>query len=126
MYELTPESIKQFFEKSAEANKAAWESQTAYFESLIKRNSDCFKGLGEAQVAALKEMAEAQTFNQAFESHLAYEEKVREDLAALQDESVKAWEALLGELKAIYTPAEPEKLAKPVKTAKATKAKKAA
>lgn len=120
MNELTLENIQEFIEKSAKANKEAWDSQSAYFEGLIERNTECFKDLGEARVASFKEMSEAQTFNQAFESNLAFEEKVREDLTALQEENVKAWESMLDQLKAIYTPAEP------AKKAKATKARKAA
>ena len=119
MNELTFENIQEFLEQSAKANKAAWESQAAYFDGLIKRNTECFKGLGEARVSSFKEMSEAQTFNQAFESNLAFEEKVREDLAALQEKNVKAWEGLLEDLKAIYTPSEPVKAAKAPKAAKA-------
>ena len=117
MNELTFENIQEFLEQSAKANKAAWDSQSAYFEGLIKRNTECFKGLGEARADSFKEMSEAQTFNQAFESNLAFEEKVREDLTALQEENVKAWESMLEDLKTIYTPA--EKAAKPAKARKA-------
>ena len=120
MNELSLENIQEFIEKSAKANKDAWDSQATYFEGLIQRNTECFKDLGEARVNSFKEMSEAQTFNQAFESNLAFEEKVREDLTALQEENIKAWESMLDQLKAIYTPAEN------VKPAKATKARKAA
>lgn len=120
MTEIKPEDIKQFFEKAAKANTEAWTTQAEYFEALVKRNTECFKELGEARMESFKEMSEATTFNQAFESNLAFEEKVREDLTALQEENVKAWESMLDQLKAIYTPAEP------AKKAKATKARKAA
>ena len=119
MNELTLENIQEFIEQSAKANKEAWESQSAYFEGLIQRNTECFKGLGEARVASFKEMSEAQTFNQAFESNLAFEEKVREDLTALQEKNVKAWETMLDQLKTIYTPAESVKATKTAKNRKA-------
>jgi len=120
MNDLTLENIQQFFESAAKANADAWASQTAYFESLVKRNTECFTELGEARVASLKEMSEAQTFNQAFESNLAFEEKVREDLTALQESNIKAWESMLEQMKDIYVPAEKSA------PAKAPKAKKAA
>ena len=120
MNDLTLENIQQFFESAAKANADAWASQTAYFESLVKRNTECFTHLGEARVESLKEMSEAKTFNQAFESNLAFEEKVREDLTALQENNIKAWESMVEQMKDIYVPAEK------VAAAKAPKAKKAA
>ena len=120
MNDLKLENIQQFFESAAKANADAWASQTAYFESLVKRNTKCFTELGEARVASLKEMSEAQTFNQAFESNLVFEEKVREDLTALQESNIKAWESMLEQMKDIYVPAEKSA------PAKAPKAKKAA
>jgi hypothetical protein len=105
MTELTPESIKQFFEQAAKANTDAWTTQATYFENLVKRNTECFKTLGEARMESFKEMSEATTFNQAFESNLAFEEKVREELADLQEKNTKSWESLLEQLTAIYTPA---------------------
>ena len=117
MTELTAEKVTEFFEQAAKVNTDAWNSQAAYFEALVKRNTKCFKDLGEARVSSFQEMSEATTFNQAFESNLAFEEKVREDLASLQEKNTKSWESLLGQLTAIYTPAE----AKP--NAKAPKAK---
>jgi hypothetical protein len=125
MTEIKPEDIKQFFEKAAKANTEAWTTQAEYFEALVKRNTECFKELGEARMESFKEMSEATTFNQAFESNLAFEEKVREDLAALQEKNTHSWEALLGQLTAIYTPADSKVKAKAPK-AKDTTPKKAA
>lgn len=104
MTDLTAESITEFFKQATEANTRAWNSQVTYFEELVKRNTECFKDLGEARVASFKEISEATTFNQAFESNLSFEEKLREDLAGLQDKNTKAWEALIEDLTAIYTP----------------------
>jgi hypothetical protein len=120
MNDLTLENIQQFFESAAKANADAWASQAAYFDSLVKRNTECFTKLGEARVASLKEMSEAKTFNQAFESNLAFEEQVREELTALQENNFKAWESLMAQMKEIYVPAETGA------PAKASKAKKAA
>ncbi len=114
--QLSFESIQKFFEQAAKANADAWASQTAYFDGLVKRNAECFKGLGDARIKSFKEMSEAKTFNQAFESNLAFEDKLREDLSALQEENIKSWEALMENLKAIYSPA-PKKVAKTKKAA---------
>jgi hypothetical protein len=112
MTDLTAEKITEFFEQAAKVNTDAWNSQAAYFEALVKRNTECFKDLGEARVDSFKEMSEATTFNQAFESNLAFEEKVREDLASLQETNTKSWESLLEQMTAIYTPAEVKPKAK--------------
>jgi hypothetical protein len=74
------------------------------------------------------ELRESQTFNQAFEANLAFEEKVREELSALQEANTKSWEDLVSNLKGIYTPAtEASKKAPARKAAKApAKAKPAA
>jgi hypothetical protein len=122
MTDLTAEKITEFFEQAAKVNTDAWNSQAAYFEALVKRNTECFKDLGEARVESFKEMSEATTFNQAFESNLAFEEKVREDLAGLQEKNTRSWESLLEQMTAIYTPAEVKPKAKTPK-AKAPQAK---
>ena len=104
MNDLTLENIQQYFESAAKANADAWASQTSYFEGLVKSNTDCFAELGEARVASLKEMSEAKTFNQAFEANLAFEDLFSEELQGLQENNTKAWEALMDNLKAVYTP----------------------
>jgi cell division septation protein DedD len=120
--ELTAEQVTEFFEQAAKVTTDAWNTQATYFEALVKRNTECFKNLGEARVESFKEMSEATTFNQAFESNLAFEEKVREDLASLQEKNTKSWESLLEQLTTIYTPAEVKPKAKAPK-AKAPQAK---
>ena len=104
MTELTTENITEFFKQATEANTEAWNTQVTYFEKLVKRNTDCFKDLGEARIESLKEVSESTTFNQAFESNLSFEEKLREDLASLQERNTKSWEGLIDNLTAIYTP----------------------
>jgi hypothetical protein len=125
MTDIKPEDIKNFFEQAANANAEAWTAQASYFEDLVKRNTECFTHLGEVRVESFKEMSEATTFNQAFESNLAFEEKVREELAALQEKNTKSWEALIGQITSIYTPADNKPTAKTAK-AKAPATKKAA
>ena len=128
MTEIKPEDIKNFFEQAAKANADALSAQATYFEDLVKRNTECFQDLGDARMASFQEMSEATTFNQAFESNLAFEEKVREELAGLQENNTKSWEALVEKLTAIYTPAKETPKAKesPKAKAKQPAAKKAA
>lgn len=123
---MTPESIKEYFEKASKAYADGWKAQADYLDGLVRRNVTCFTELADARVAAFKEMSEAKTFNQAFESNLAFEEKAREELAGLQEANVKSWETLIDNLKSIYTPAEEAPKAKAApKTAKAAAPKKA-
>lgn len=125
--QVTPESIKQFFEQAAKAYGDVWKSQAEYYDGLVRRNTQCLTELADARIASYREMSESQTFNQAFEANLAFEEKVREDLTRLQEENTKAWQHLVDELQSIYTPA--KKASKPKATPKAKaapKAKKAA
>jgi len=122
--QMTPESIKQFFEQAAKAYGDAWKSQAEYYDGLVKRNTKALTGLADARIASLKEMSAAKTFNQAFEANLAFEEQVREGLVRLQEENAKSWQGLMDQMQAIYTPA--TQTAKPAKAAAGKpKAKKA-
>ncbi len=105
MTQVTPESIKEFFEQAANAYGDAWKVQASYYEGLVRRNTQAMTDLADARIASFNEMRESQTFNQAFEANLAFEEKVREGLVALQEENTQSWEALVEDLKGIYTPA---------------------
>jgi hypothetical protein len=105
MTEVTPESIRQFFEQAASAYGDAWKAQVQYYESLVRRNTKAFTDLADARVSSFREIREAKTFNQAFEANLAFEEKVREEFIALGEANTQSWEHLLDELKGIYTPA---------------------
>ncbi|NCF73136.1 MAG: hypothetical protein GWP67_06495 [Gammaproteobacteria bacterium] len=122
MTEVTPENIKQFFEDATAAYTNAWKAQAEYNDGLVRRNTKALTELADARMASFKEMRDSTTFNQAFEANLAFEEKVREELVALQEENTKSWETLVEEMTAIYTPA--EKAAAQKKPA--AKAKKAA
>ena len=105
MTQVTPESIKEFFEQAAKSYGDAWKVQADYYDGLVRRNTKALTDLADARVASFNEMRESQTFNQAFEANLAFEEKVREGLVSLQEENTKSWETLVEELKGIYTPA---------------------
>jgi hypothetical protein len=125
MTEVTPESIRQFFEQAASAYGDAWKAQVQYYESLVRRNTKAFTDLADARVSSFREIREAKTFNQAFEANLAFEEKVREEFIALGEANTQSWEHLLDELKGIYTPAK-EAAKAPAKEAAKAPAKKPA
>lgn len=118
--QVTPESIKQFFEQAAKAYGDAWKSQAEYYDGLVRRNTKALTDIADARIASYREMSEAKTFNQAFEANLAFEEKVREDLSRLQEENTESWQHLVDELKAIYMPT--EKVVKPKAAPKPKKA----
>lgn len=128
MTEVTPDTIRQFFEQASKAYGDAWKVQAEYYDRLARHNMKAFTELADARLASFREMRDAQTFNQAFEANLAFEEKVREELAGLQEANTKSWEKLVSDLKGIYTPdREAPKKAPARKAAKAkSPAKKAA
>jgi uncharacterized membrane protein len=108
MNDMTPDKIKDLLESAIKSNTSAWVAQSKYFDDLVKRNVASFSSLADARVKSLKEISESQTFNDAFEANVSYEEAVRDALKKLYDENTLAWDELQGELKTIYTPASAE------------------
>jgi hypothetical protein len=102
MAELTAKKIQDFFETMNKANADAWSAHSSFFEELSKRNTTCFTDLAKARMQSFKEVADAQTFAQAFEANLGFEEKVREDLQTLHETNSAAWEALTEQLQGLY------------------------
>jgi hypothetical protein len=113
MTEVTPESIKQYFDDAAAAYSNARKAQVEYSEELARRNTRALIELADARIASFKEMRDSSTFNQAFEANVAFEEKVREELVALQEENTKSWETMVEKLTAIYAPAKKAATKKP-------------
>jgi hypothetical protein len=104
MNDMTPDKIKDLLESAINNSTEAWVAQTKYFDDLIKRNIATFSTLSDARVESLREIGESQTFNEAFEANIGYEDSVREELKKMNEENSQAWEDLQVELKAIYTP----------------------
>jgi hypothetical protein len=113
MAQVTSENIRKFVGQAAAAYGDAWKAQAEYYEGLLRRNTKAWTELADARIESFKEMRESRTFNQAFEANLAFEEKVREELVALQEDNTRSWESLVENLKAIYTPASAAPTAKP-------------
>lgn len=103
MEDMTPDKIKNLLETAIKNNTTAWSAQSRYFDELLKRNVVSMTHLSEARIASLKEIGESQTFNQAFEANIAYENAVLEELKKLYDSGHKSWEALQEELEGIYS-----------------------
>ena len=104
MEDMTPDKIKNLLETAIKNNTTAWSAQSRYFDELLKRNVVSMTHLSEARIASLKEIGESQTFNQAFEANVSYEDAVREELKKMYDQNKQAWDELQDEIKAIYTP----------------------
>jgi len=102
MDDMTPDKIKDLLETAIKNNTTAWSAQSRYFDELLKRNIASFASLSEARIASLKEIGESQTFNEAFEANIAYENAVREELKKLYDSGHESWEALQEKLKGVY------------------------
>ncbi len=108
MNDFSPEKIQAFFESVSKASTDAFAAQTSYFEASLTRNATCMTALSDARINSFKEMSEAKTFTQAFESNLAFEEKVRDDLQKLQEANTQAWETLQADIQSAYASLAPE------------------
>jgi hypothetical protein len=122
MTQVTPENIKEFFEQATNAYGDAFKAQASYYDGVVRRNAKALTDLADARITSFNEIRDSKTFNQAFESNLAFEESVREGLVALQEENTKSWEALVEDLKGIYKPAAEAPTKKAVSKAPAKKA----
>ena len=106
MNDMTPDKIKDLLETVIKNNTTAFAAQSQYFDTIVKRNMATFASLSDARVTSLQEINESQTFNQAFEANLAYENAVREELRKLYDDNQQSWEELQETLKNVYQPSD--------------------
>ena len=102
MNDMTPDKITDLLESAIKNNTAAWAAQSKYFDELVQRNISSFASLSEARIDSLKQINESQTFNEAFEANISYEDQVREELKKLYEDNQKSWDALQQELQGIY------------------------
>ncbi len=98
-----PDKLNDLLESAINNSAQAWVAQSQYFDSLIKRNMSSFTSLSEARLESMKTIGESQSFNQAFEANLAYENTMFQTLNQMHNENNLAWDKLLGELSTIYT-----------------------
>jgi hypothetical protein len=80
----------------------AWDAQSKYFDDFIKRNVAAFATLSDARIESLKAIGESQSFNQAFEANIAYEQTVRDEFRKMREDNERAWIDLEMKLSAIY------------------------
>jgi hypothetical protein len=104
MNDVTPDKIKDLLDTAIKTNTAAWTAQSNYFDELVKRNVTSFATLADARTESLKQISESQTFNEAFEANIAYEDTVRDEMNKLYEENRQAWEELQNKIKSIYKP----------------------
>ncbi len=102
MTQINPESIKNFFEQATSAYGESWKAQASYYDDMVRRYTKAMTDFADARMTSFAEMRDSQTFNQAFEANLAFEEKIREGMVALQEENTKSWEKLSEDMKGIY------------------------
>jgi hydroxymethylpyrimidine/phosphomethylpyrimidine kinase len=106
MTDVTPERVKDLLESAINNSTEAWAAQSRYFDDLVKRNGASFAALSDARIESLKVIGESQTFNQAFEANIAYEQTVREALEKMHEENLQAWSDLQKDLSSVYTAAD--------------------
>ena len=78
MTQVTPESIKDFFEQAAKAYGDAWKVQADYYDGLVRRNAQAMTDLADARVASFNEMRESKTFNPVSYTHLTLPTNVQQ------------------------------------------------
>jgi len=61
-----------------------------------------FATLSDARIESLKEIGESQSFNQAFEANIAYEQTVRDEFRRMREDNERAWIDLEKRLSEIY------------------------
>ena len=102
MSENTPDKVNDLLEAAINNSTQAWDAQSKYFDDFIKRNVASFATLSDARIESLKAIGESQSFNQAFEANIAYEQGVRDEFRKMREDNERAWTDLERKLSAIY------------------------
>lgn len=102
MSDNTPDKVNDLLEAAINNSTQAWDAQSKYFDDFIKRNVASFATLSDARIESLKEIGESQSFNQAFEANIAYEQTVRDEFRKMRENNERAWNDLEAQLSAIY------------------------
>lgn len=103
MSKYSPENIQKLIKNVGSASSEALSTQASFYQSSMKRNASCFGDLAKARMTSFQEMAKSKTFTEAFEANAAFEQKVRDDLSALTEETTAAWKDLTSNLQELYT-----------------------
>lgn len=121
MSKYSPENIQKLIKNVGSASSEALSTQASFYQESMKRNASCFGDLAKARMTSFQEMAKSKTFTEAFEANAAFEQKVRDDLSALTEETTTAWKDLTANLQELYTFKEEEVAAEKPKAKKAAK-----
>ncbi|MEH6910463.1 MAG: hypothetical protein V7459_07735, partial [Oceanicoccus sp.] len=103
MSKYSPENIQKLIKNVGSASSEALSTQASFYQDSMKRNATCFGDLAKARMTSFQEMAKSKTFTEAFEANAAFEQKVRDDLSALTEETTAAWKDLTSNLQELYT-----------------------
>ena len=102
MSDNKPDKLNDLLEAAINNSTQAWDAQSKYFDDFIKRNVASFSTLSDARIESLKAIGESQSFNQAFEANIAYEEVVRDEFRKMHEDNERAWNNLEMKLSAIF------------------------
>lgn len=102
MADNTPDKVNDLLEAAIDNSTRALDAQSKYFDDFIRRSAASFATLSDARIESLKEIGESQSFNQAFEANIAYEQTVRDEFRKLREDNERAWNDLEKKLSAIY------------------------
>ena len=102
MSDNTPDKVNDLLEAAINNSTKAWDAQSKYFDDFIKRNVASFATLSDARIESLKAIGESQSFNQAFEANIAYEQTVRDEFRRMREDNERAWIDLEKRLSEIY------------------------
>ena len=121
MSNYSPENIQKLIKNVGNASSEALSTQANFYQQSMKRNATCFGDLAKARMTSFQSMAKSKTFTEAFEANAAFEQKVRDDLSALTEETTTAWKDLTSSLQDLYTFKQEEVVAEKPKAKKAAK-----
>ncbi len=102
---FTTKGIQQIFEQALHTGVETFRTQAGYVEDLAERHGKAVSSLAAVSLSSLKALAGSRSFTEAFETNLALEESIREELLRLHDENLQAWKVLQSDLKVILLPA---------------------
>ncbi|ARN72896.1 hypothetical protein [Oceanicoccus sagamiensis] len=97
------DNVKEFIEQAVETNTKAVEMQMSFYESFSRRQGEAMAKLADQRIDSLKEIANCGSFEKAIETNTAFEQQAKENLEALFNSNVKAFEEFSDSLKTVYT-----------------------
>src|SRR5690606_34116773 len=97
-----PGKFQSYFKKVADNNVKAFEAQTRYFESLLRRNAMLMSELASSRINGLKEMTASKDISNAIKSSSAINHQTQEKMQQLYEQNLAAWAELQAELKELY------------------------